>query len=531
MGMKRNELARRMVVLGVCLSGATASLLAEQAPIVIDGVFDDWSGVPVAYQDAVGDAGGGGSDLLSIQIADDDRFLFVRLVTGGEFDLSEVNSLVLYLDTDNDDQTGFAINGLGAELEWRFGDRSGTYRSTNGTTSVAHDNIRFRSAPTVTGTTFEFGVGRDAVPDGVVALFGQTSVRVLLVDEGSGDSLPDTGDMVSYTMDLGSLPPDVAIDFARSDPNDVRVAAWNVLNDSPWVPSLQASFGRIMTATAPDIICFQEIRDHTVAETVALVDQWIPAGAGNTWVGSGSESFDTFIISRWPILDSWQLDGNSAALIDTQVVLGQNLLVINVHFPCCGNDFNRQREVDRVMAFIRDSREPGGVVLPLDTPIVIAGDTNFVGFLQQLTTIVTGDIVNEGEFGADFAPDADGTPLTNLIARQTERRLSHTWRNDGSSFWPGQLDYMVYSDSLLTSANHFLVYTPDMSPGNLAANGLQNADSLASDHLLVCADFRAFEGGGGPVPTSSQWGNTALLLLMAVAGTLVFAGRRFPQDA
>ena len=63
-----------------------------------------------------------------IWIADDERFLFVRIELGDEIDLAENNDLQIYLDTDANADTGLPIGGIGAELEWRFGDREGFFR-------------------------------------------------------------------------------------------------------------------------------------------------------------------------------------------------------------------------------------------------------------------------------------------------------------------------------------------------------------------------------------------------------------------
>ena len=142
------------------------------------------------------------------------------------------------------------------------------------------------------------------------------------------------------------------------------------------------------------------------------------------------------------------------------------------------------------MSFVREALEPRSAI-DADTPIVITGDLNLVGLAQQVDSLLTGDIVDTGLFGPDFAPDWDGSALTNLISRQTEKRMGYTWRSPTSSFWPGHLDYIIYSDSVVDVVKDFLLYTPEISPPNLAQYGLLSTDSLVSDHLLVCADFRA----------------------------------------
>ena len=457
---------------------------AEQKPISIDSFFTDWNDVAVAYQDQTGAKAG--IDFGRLWLADDDRFLFLRLEFGVETDPSENNAVRIYLDTDADSQTGLSIAGIGAELEWRLGDRNGTFYY-QGQTTVYHDDLRFRGAPTVTADEFEFAFGRDTFPDGANPLFLGPEVRIFVRDNTDGDQLPEAGEVVSYTFDVGDLPTEMVIPLERNTSNHLRVLTYNVLSDSPWTGQ-EPRFGRQFAAVNADILSFQEIYNHSAAQTAELVERWVPPEPGESWHYASNN--DCKVISRYPILDSWPLNGNLAALIDTNALLGRPLLLINAHLPCCSYEAARQYEIDQIMAFIRDAQQPGGDLdLPANAPIFITGDLNLVGLAQQLTTLLTGDIVNEGTFGFDFAPDWDGTGLTDQISRQTELRMGYTWRSDSSSFWPGHLDYIIYTDSVLEVGNHFILYTPEMSADNLAAYGLVASDSLASDHLLFCADF------------------------------------------
>jgi len=113
-----------IIVLGALLAPAAR---AEQAAISIDGDLSDWSGISAAVVDSAGDAGPSGIDLGTLRIADDARFLFLQISLGSERQLDEWNDLVLYLDTDANAATGIAVAGIGAELEWRLGDRIGTF--------------------------------------------------------------------------------------------------------------------------------------------------------------------------------------------------------------------------------------------------------------------------------------------------------------------------------------------------------------------------------------------------------------------
>ena len=131
-----------------------------------------------------------------------------------------------------------------------------------------------------------------------------------------------------------------------------------------------------------------------------------------------------------------------------------------------------------MMAFIRESKK-GNSTIPLadNTPIIIVGDMNMVGLKRQQTTLLTGDIKNVNQFGADFAPDWDGTAFADVFAYTTGFPGAVTWSNRFSSFGPGRLDYIVYSDSRLNLLNAFSVNTANMSTQELNDLDLQSNDS------------------------------------------------------
>jgi hypothetical protein len=87
--------------------------------------------------------------------------------------------------------------------------------------------------------------------------------------------------------------------------------------------------------------------------------------------------------------------------------------------------------------------------------------------------------------------------LTSLVSVHTAARTGYTWRSDTSAFWPGHLDYQIYTDSVLDVGNHFLLYTPEMPADSLTRYGLQLNDSKVTDHVITCADYRPI----GPADT------------------------------
>ena len=125
-----------------------------------------------------------------------------------------------------------------------------------------------------------------------------------------------------------------------------------------------------------------------------------------------------------------------------------------------------------------------------DTPFIHVGDFNFVGYRQQVETIRIGDIEDENKYGIDFLPDWDSTGIVDLYSRHTHKRMGYTWRSDGSSFNPGKLDYVFYSDATIDSGRHFILNTLAMGPDALNEYGLEWDDTQeASDHLPIIFDI------------------------------------------
>lgn len=474
---------------------AVVSVRAQARPIFLDGRFSDWDGLPTIYQDPAGDNNGHDIDIGHIWAANDDRFLFLRIEVGGEINLQTDNELTLYLDTDHRRDTGFRVNGIGAELRWVFGRRSGTFYSQAGETTITFANIRLRTLPTVSSTEFEIALGRDAIPDGYMPLFQNDTLNLVLSDAATstGDMAPAQGETITYVFDPTPVPPPQQIPIQKQNPDAVRLLTYNVLDNGVFDPGRKARFDRILRALQPDLICFQEMWNPSAEETAARIDSILPLPQGQRWQALKADE-GNIIVSRFPILQHWLILPNhrmTAAWIDLPADDTTDLLLINAHLRCCSANTQRQQEADALAAFLRDAKQPGGrLQLPEGTPIIIAGDLNLVGFRQQQQTILTGEIVDQAQFGPPEPPDWDGTALADLISRQTEMRMGYTWRNDHSSFAPGRLDYMIYTDSVLKPVRHFLLYTPEMSQAALNDADLRADDvSRASDHLPKVADF------------------------------------------
>jgi hypothetical protein len=115
-----------------------------------------------------------------------------------------------------------------------------------------------------------------------------------------------------------------------------------------------------------------------------------------------------------------------------------------------------------------------------------------VGLDNPIYTLVTGDIADESANGPDFAPDWDGSSLTEWPVLQSDHPFDYTWTSSSlSSEWiPGKLDYIITSDATADYKGGFVLRTDAMSTERLSGLGLLSSDALnASDHFIVVADL------------------------------------------
>jgi len=122
--------------------------------IFVDGRFSDWAKVTPLHVDPADDVATDSIDLGRLWVGHDRRFLFLRIDVGTEINIQSGNELTLYLDTDHDAATGRAVHGIGAELTWTFGERTGQFMRGLDTTAITHADVGLVTSPTVSSTTF-----------------------------------------------------------------------------------------------------------------------------------------------------------------------------------------------------------------------------------------------------------------------------------------------------------------------------------------------------------------------------------------
>ncbi|MCF8412412.1 MAG: endonuclease/exonuclease/phosphatase family protein [Melioribacteraceae bacterium] len=453
--------------------------------IVIDENFSDWQGIDPLYVDDQNDEGNGNVDFKMLKITNDDRFVYFYLELKEELILQQYNDISILIDTDNNPNSGIKKNGIGYDFSYNLGRRSGEF-IYNIKLEINSYDVGLVNAPTVSSNVFEFVIRKETIVSGVNLFRADTIAVIIQSLESNGDQIPEAREIVKYGFNQNNSFQPAKYQLTKNPDDDFRIMNYNVLRDNLFEQNVKENFRRILQMVDPDIIGFNEIYNHSGSQTASLIEEFLPSGNGEQWY-SGDVGNDNLIVSRFPILKQTNIDGNAAYLLDLP---DYEMLVIVAHPPCCENEESRQKEIDKIMAFVRDSKNGSNFNIAKYTPIIIQGDMNLVGLKEQQNTLLSGDIFYESLFGPDFTPDLDGHNFVDAKPINPGSPTTFTWYSDYSSFSAGRLDYIVYSGSVLEMTNSFALHSDFLPADTLTNYNLKRDDTiLASDHLPVVADF------------------------------------------
>ena len=458
----------------------------SQNNIKLDGFFDDWNANINTYIDDSLDSQG--IDLLQFSICNDDDYLFIRIKLDDEIDLTEQfynpAKVFINIDVDNNSSTGYYTNNIGSEYGINFFDKfifdDSNYPVVDTLSLYALDVIPL---PTITSDEFEISISRSLFTD---------TISISIREEVGNDFMPDNGSVFTYIFDNCSFPTTSALDFPKNDANNLRLMTYNVLSNGLISNNRVDEHRRIFASVTADIITYQECGNTNYNDVLSFLD----TGAAYYPYIYPHLSSGNLTISKYPSLQSWQVANKiDAELIDLpDSIYAKDILILNAHPPCCGANQARQEHFDALIQFIHDAKTVGGVIdLPINTPIAFAGDMNLVGYSQQYNTIINGTISDTITFGNGGFPDWDNTALEDQLCYFNEKDFAYTWDKTNpnvGSFPPGRLDFVFFSNSVMSVDKSFTISTEHMSPSLLSQNNLLWDDTkLASDHFPIVVDF------------------------------------------
>lgn len=447
--------------------------------IIIDEDFEDWTNVEAVINDA-GDRSG--LEIREIRITNDDEYLYFLLELSQEINLQDGNSIRVLIDSDNNSNTGTSFLDIGADFIYEFGNRSGI---VNRFTPVDHPDVGLFSLPTVSSNTFEIAFDLARLHD--LISIGQELRLYVQMNEIAGDIAPDVNNAYTYTLSTGSETNIKEYDFKKSNPEDIRVLSYNVLRDNIFNNDAFSSFKRILEGIDADIMCFQEIYDRDEQSLLDRLEQMQIIDNASDWYAAKNGN-DLITVSKYPIIFNREVAGNSVLEIESP---NGPLVIFNCHLPCCDNNQGRVEEIDALLSYLNSSLEGDSELnIAFGTPYIFLGDMNLVGHASQLESMLTGNIIDNQRFGPDprinygLGNMADSKPAT------TAYPASFTWQDQWSSFPPGRLDFIIYTNSVMDLVNSFTLNSLKMEDQTLSELGLIRSDTeRASDHLPLVCDF------------------------------------------
>lgn len=461
----------------------------------VDGSSEDWIiGDSIRFVDPEGGGQRPGPDLRSMTLRYDDYNLYLLIEYNYPYPLS-MPELTAYFDSDNNSATGFSYLGSGVDLTWQLPDDTGERSGSSFKLDLPRGGLLIRGAFEPKTGILELAFPASMFP---AARWGGV-IPVAVFDRTSLDRLPDFGQPAAtlrFENPVRDSAPAASLD--RLSPSDLRILSWNVLRDAPMNSALEERFGKVLAATQPDIICFQEMYEASTPWAIELVRRWLPLEPDEGFWRARKQA-DCITVSRFPILSSQTVDNNLITEIDTRSLLGRVSWVLNAHTPCCENQEGRLQESDHFMARLRSRMESARASYEQPFAIFLVGDMNTGGSEREMLTMTEGLIHNTTLYGSSFHPDWDGSGLTDLAPLHTHDRRIDTWRSLNNQANTSRLDYIFFSDSLVFPTRSYILNTRLVPENFLQHYGLSEADTDGADHLPVIADFR-------PVEAPQPWG-------------------------
>ena len=186
----------------------------SQTTIKIDGFFDDWNANLNTYIDDSTDSQG--VELLDFSVCNDNEYLYIKISTDSEIDLTEQfynpAEVFINIDADNNSSTGYSTNNIGSEYGINFFDRLIFDDSDpNMVDTLSLYDLDVIPLPTYSSDEFEIAISRSLLSD---------TICISIREKIGNDFMPDNGSVFTYIFDNCSSPNTAAINFSRNDPKN-----------------------------------------------------------------------------------------------------------------------------------------------------------------------------------------------------------------------------------------------------------------------------------------------------------------------
>jgi len=453
---RRRFTPRLLARLGVGVSVtwvATASAVAQPAT---DGLFDDWSAIPVLATDPLGDASGP-LDVTALKAQSRGTRLFVQF---------DITSTVNLSSGPTSNTTLRLIVTRGARsITVDFRNRT-AYLDGNTSNTVSWTALGYVAAPTTAANRFELEVE--------TSLIGAQVGDTVQLNFSGADTLTSSAPLLLS----GSPVVPQRRSAHRSPCATLRVASFNTFLSGFADGARFTQFVRLVDAADADVYCFQEEYNGTLAQAQAVINAADPLENGAVW--TVVKSGELVIASPYPMI-TVSLGTAHLAVIVRQPN-GQDTLVIDNHLKCCGyigssEDAQRISQASAAITSLNAFR--AGTLSPAlapykDIPAIHVGDWNHVGSSTPL----------------DLWLASPGPAFSQAVVRHLIGLETWTWASPGGTgFWPGLLDVVAYDAARTRVVRSFSLDSAELTGSELLDLGLLAGDSAASDHRMVVVDL------------------------------------------
>jgi len=181
--------AKKILSLGlacVCALSASAQVSVPSTfkHITIDGSFDDWTGVPLAYTATVGPTNA--IQYENVYVANDQTNLYIRFTLYSPRPNAFANSYDnIFIDADDNAGTGYTVGGIGSEMLIQGG--SGFQEKNGGFNEGKINGLGWNIAGSADNTDFEVAIslGATDASDGT-PVFANNTIALLLEGDNTG---------------------------------------------------------------------------------------------------------------------------------------------------------------------------------------------------------------------------------------------------------------------------------------------------------------------------------------------------------
>ena len=411
----------------------------------IDGDMSDWSRADLAQVDPLDDATGA-FDLGEVSARVVGSQVFLRFDMGRALNLQsgpeEHGTLVLQVELPD-----------GRTLKLDFRNRSAVVVAP-GIEPVAMpwSELDFVCLPTCAAKEFELRVD--------LAQLGVKSGDLLQLNFAGSDAL----ELPILAVVNGATPEFANLPTTARPADSIRIASMNTLHSGLADPQRQGVFKELVEFTSADIYCFNEEWAEDLFAT-GLSAMFPGQEVRSVWNNGCA------VASRHP-LERLDVELESAVAVAARRPNVDPLVIISVHFRCCGFDGSpedqiRMEEAAFVVEAIRKIRSGACGADLVAAGIVVLGDYNLVGSRRPL------EIIEQAGMAASLLR----SPVDGSAA---------TWRavSPADTFWPGRLDYVTYSANHLAVKGGYVLTNRELAK----LKSVSNVPALVSDHAMLVID-------------------------------------------